>query len=98
MTVVVDDHQLSNVDCVDESQGQASTGWDCLFAPSPHLCTFESDVVSDIRFFYFVVFSSLPRILPANLRHQHRFCADSANHTQTIKRARVLGRYGDRSF
>ena len=57
MTVVVDDHQMSHVECGDESEGKASTGWECLFLPTPHLCTFESDVVSEI---FFRGFSSSP--------------------------------------
>lgn len=46
MTVVVDENQMKHLDCVQESSGEAETGWDCLFAPMPHLCTFPSAEVS----------------------------------------------------
>ncbi|CAB1104168.1 GT23 [Ectocarpus sp. CCAP 1310/34] len=42
MTVVVDENQMKQVDCEEESGGEAQAGWDCLFKPMPHLCTFPS--------------------------------------------------------
>ncbi|CAN0487292.1 unnamed protein product, partial [Ectocarpus sp. 8 AP-2014] len=42
MTVVVDENQMKQVDCGEESGGEAQTGWGCLFKPMPHLCTFPS--------------------------------------------------------
>lgn len=47
MTVVVDENQMKRVNCVEESGGEAQTGWDCLFTPMPHLCTFPSAEVSE---------------------------------------------------
>ncbi|CAN0312629.1 unnamed protein product [Ectocarpus sp. 12 AP-2014] len=40
MTVVVDENQMKQVDCGEESGGEAQAGWDCIFKPMPHLCTF----------------------------------------------------------
>lgn len=45
LAVVIEAHQMSNVDCREESLGVASTGWDCLFLPMPHLCTFPTETV-----------------------------------------------------
>ncbi|CBJ33653.1 Alpha-(1,6)-fucosyltransferase, family GT23 [Ectocarpus siliculosus] len=42
MTVVVGENQMKWVDCGEESGGEAQTGWDCIFKPMPHLCTFPS--------------------------------------------------------
>ncbi|CAN0543525.1 unnamed protein product [Ectocarpus sp. 12 AP-2014] len=42
MTVVVDENQMKQVDCGEESGGEAQAGWDCIFKPMSHLCTFPS--------------------------------------------------------
>lgn len=50
MAVVIDDHQMANVECGDKNPGNATTaGWGCLFLPMPHLCTFATDVVRNRR-------------------------------------------------
>ncbi|CAM9749320.1 unnamed protein product [Ascophyllum nodosum] len=41
MAVVFSPRQLSRVECHEESDGEASVGWDCMFSPMPHLCTFQ---------------------------------------------------------
>lgn len=49
MAVVIDDRQMAYVECGDKDPDNATTkGWDCLFRPMPHLCTFDTDVVRDL--------------------------------------------------
>ena len=49
MAVVIDDRQMAYVECGDKDPNNATTkGWDCLFRPMPHLCTFDTDVVRDL--------------------------------------------------
>ena len=45
MAVVFSPRQLSRVECHEESDGEASVGWDCMFSPMPHLCTFQDSEV-----------------------------------------------------
>lgn len=45
LAVIIDDNQMNYVECSEESMNQASWGWDCLFIPMPHLCTFPADEV-----------------------------------------------------
>lgn len=45
LAVVFDKHDMAHVECGEKSTGNVSAGWDCLFQPMPHLCTFSSDVV-----------------------------------------------------
>eukprot|EP00752_Nemacystus_decipiens_P018203 g16332.t1 len=50
MAVVVDDHQMANVECGDKDPDNGTTkGWDCLFMPMPHLCTFDTDMAWEIH-------------------------------------------------
>ena len=43
MAVVIDDRQMAYVECGDKDPNNATTkGWDCLFRPMPHVCTFGS--------------------------------------------------------
>lgn len=49
MAIVIDERQLGRVECIDESLRIASTGWQCLFLPMPHLCTFPNETVRYIR-------------------------------------------------
>ncbi|CAM9749390.1 unnamed protein product, partial [Ascophyllum nodosum] len=41
MAVIINPGQLSHVECHQESGEKASVGWDCMFSPMPHLCTFQ---------------------------------------------------------
>ncbi|CAM9692366.1 unnamed protein product [Scytosiphon promiscuus] len=43
MAVVISPDQMGKVECGERSNGKAFVGWDCLFNPMPHLCTFRSD-------------------------------------------------------
>eukprot|EP00903_Cladosiphon_okamuranus_P007639 g7408.t1 len=57
LAVVVDAHQMSHVDCSKESLRLASKGWDCLFLPMPHLCTFSTETA----WMHHIVSKHLPR-------------------------------------
>lgn len=41
LAIILGHDQLANLKCTGES-GEESKGWDCLFGPMPHLCTYES--------------------------------------------------------
>ncbi|CAM9400430.1 unnamed protein product, partial [Hapterophycus canaliculatus] len=43
MAVVISPDQMGHVECGERSEGEALVGWDCLFRPMSHLCTFPSD-------------------------------------------------------
>lgn len=47
--VVVPEPYLRGIECKLESDGQASTGWHCLWGEIPHLCVFASDEVCNSR-------------------------------------------------
>eukprot|EP00904_Undaria_pinnatifida_P002353 jgi/Undpi1/12118/HiC_scaffold_5.g01794.m1 len=40
--LLVDKRQLAGLECFEESEGQASRGWNCLFSDMPHLCVFNT--------------------------------------------------------
>ena len=44
--LLVDKRQLAGLECFEESEGQASRGWNCLFSDMPHLCVFNTTAVS----------------------------------------------------
>ncbi|CAN0100176.1 unnamed protein product, partial [Sphacelaria rigidula] len=45
IALVIDPHQLDHVACGDDSEGNKTVGWSCLFEPMPHLCTFDNDTM-----------------------------------------------------
>lgn len=46
LAVVIEEHQMAHVECGERSPGDAVTeGWNCLFLPMPHLCTFDTGAV-----------------------------------------------------
>ena len=47
MAVIINPGQLSHVECHQESGEKASVGWDCMFSPMPHLCTFQHSEVCE---------------------------------------------------
>lgn len=47
MSVVMTSEQLGAVECEEPSGGQASSAWECLYSPMPHLLIFNSLEVRD---------------------------------------------------
>lgn len=46
VALVNDPSLMDQLDCTKYSNGQVSSGWNCLFSPMPHLCEFNSTEVS----------------------------------------------------
>lgn len=59
LAVMIDAQQLGHVRCRKESARVASTGWECLFLPMPHLCTFPTETVR-----YAAQLKVLPGLVP----------------------------------
>lgn len=45
LAIVAEHRHFKRVECGEESNGLASSGWSCLFGPIPHMCKFNSTEV-----------------------------------------------------
>ena len=50
LSLVCTPSQLGNLNCFNEREGVASTGWGCLFTDMPHLCKFNKNEVKLMEF------------------------------------------------
>eukprot|EP00903_Cladosiphon_okamuranus_P005843 g5784.t1 len=50
LSVIIDDGQMAHVECGYRSPGKRTPkGWECLFQPMPHLCTFGTELNWEIH-------------------------------------------------
>lgn len=85
LSVVIAPNQLEHIECSEESRGEASTGWDCLFSPMPNLCTFhDAEVMKRFTLYLALIFpngthtNENPEMLRCCKARKGRVCAWSA--------------------